>query len=151
VQVALESSSRVRGLPSCRLVDPTSETLLSLPLARIETAANAHGVVAVGLALGHTEEPPADLPRHFRRSRRHAAASEAAGRFVVERPEGRRLDDGFYVRVAKAYRDAAELGLNPRQELARDSGAAPDTVARWVSEARRRGYLPPGRPGKVTA
>ena len=65
---------------------------------------------------------------------RRPTAHQEAGRFLLERPEGRRLDDAFYSRVAEAYRQAAAMFLNPRQTLARDS-------------VRRRDGRPLGRRG----
>jgi hypothetical protein len=35
--------------------------------------------------------------------------------------------------------------------LAADSDTPPGTVDRWIAEARRRGYLPLGEPGKMSA
>lgn len=132
------------------LKNPTSDALRSFPLARIEAAADAGGFM-LGFAMTYNNPKPPDLDKHFQKIKRQASSNKSAGRFVLEWPEGRFLDNGFYIRVAKAYREAVALGLNPRQTLAKDSHSATDTVARWVGEARRRGYLPPGRPGKVTA
>ena len=74
-------------------------------------------------------------------------------RLRLERPEGRRLDANFYKRVALAYKGALAEGLNPRQTLASESGAAPDTVARWIAKARddKYGYLPKTTAGKASA
>jgi hypothetical protein len=71
-------------------------------------------------------------------------------RLRLARPKGNKLDD-FYKQVAIAYRGAIAEGMNPRQALAQDTGSKPDSVARWVREARRRGYLRPTQPGKATA
>jgi hypothetical protein len=150
VRFALNPDRKSVRIVDLRMPNPTSEALRSLPLARIETAANANAAVMLGFALLHKQQPPPDVPDYFRKLGKQRKASERAGRFLLERPEGRRLDDGFFIRVARAYREAAALGLNPRQALARDSGSAPDTVARWVAEARKRGYLPKGQAGKVT-
>ncbi len=88
-----------------------------------------------------------DVPAMFRGRPRGGMLLEDRPR--LERPAGKRLDDDFYKRVADAYQGALTELLNPRQTLARDSGSAPDTVARWVKEARRRGYLPETTPGRV--
>ena len=126
--------------------DPSRDVLRSLPLSRIENAANANAVVVLGLAIGRTAEVPADPWTMF------AGAPEPVpyDRLRLERPKGKQLDADFYKRVAIAYRGALADGENPRQTLARDSGAAPDTVARWIREARRRGYLSKTEPGKVS-
>jgi hypothetical protein len=151
VRFALNRDKKTVRVTELRIPDPTGEALRSFPLARIETAANASAIFMVGYANGHTLPEPTDVHGHFKKIRGRLAKDQEAGRFILDRPEGRFLDDGFYIRVAKAYREAAALGLNPRQTLAKDSHAATDTVARWVGEARRRGYLPPGKPGKITA
>jgi hypothetical protein len=150
VRFTLNRDRKTWRLTELRVVHPTGDQLRALPLSRIETAANANGLVATGLAIGRTQNEPRDVPAWFRRHRARAEAMEAAGRYLLERPTGRRLDDVFYARVAEAYRGAVAAGLNPRQTLASDSGAAPDTVARWVGESRRRGFLPKGQPGKIT-
>ena len=151
VRFALNPDHKTVRIVDLRMPLPATEALRSLPLARIETAANASGLVMLAFAGQHTLDPPADVPAFFRKSRKSYEKATTAGRFLLERPERRRLDDGFYIRVARAYREALALGLNPRPTLARDSHSAIDTVARWVGEARRRGYLPPTTPGKKRA
>jgi hypothetical protein len=131
-----------------RIDDPTDEALRGFSRVRLENAANAHGLVVMGLAMGHKETPPANLEDMFR-----GMKPVPLDRLRLKRPKGKRLDESFFKQVAIAYKGAVAEGLNPRQTLARDSGAAPDTVARWIGEARRpdRGYLPPAEPGKVSA
>jgi len=150
VRFKLNADRKTWRIVELRLDDPSDEALRKLSLARIEKAVNAGALTSLELAIGHKGDPPADLRKHFSRARKTAAERRAAGRFLLERPEGRRLDDAFYARVAMAYGDAVKVGLNPRQTLAQDCGAAPDTVARWVAEARRRGFLRATKPGKVT-
>jgi len=150
VRFALNPDHKTWRLVELRLLDPTADVVRSLPLSRIETAANASSAVALGLAIGRNHDEPKDLAAWFKHHRGRANAMQAAGRYLLERPQRGKLDDAFYARVAEAYRGAVAMGLNPRQTLARDSGAAPDTVARWVGEARRRGFLPKGQPGKIT-
>jgi hypothetical protein len=146
----LNDDRKTWRIDELRFPDPTASMVRSFPLNRIETAANA-AIGSLGLAIGRGQVPPKDLAAWFDRARTRQAKSAAAGRYVLERPEGRRLEDGFYALVAHAYRGATGAGLDPRQTLARDSGAAPDTVARWIGEARRRGFLPPTTAGKITA
>jgi hypothetical protein len=150
VRFALKPDRKTWRLDRLLLVDPTGDALRGFPLSRVEAAANANALVALGLAVGRNQDDPTDVPGWFRKYRARAKTMEAAGRYLLERPKSRRLDDAFYARVAEAYRGAVAQGLNPRQTLARDSGAAPDTVARWVGEARRRHFLPKGQPGKIT-
>ena len=132
-----------------RLYEPASDVLRTIPLARVQSAANAT-LTAVGLSILKNQPEPSDIRKWFAKEKRRAQAHRDAGRFILERPDSRKLDDPFYARVAEAYRQAVALGLNPRQTLAHDSDAAPDTVARWIGESRRRGFLAAGRPGRVT-
>jgi len=151
VRFKLNSDHKTVRIVDLRMPKPTSESLRSLPLARIETAANASAIVMLAFAGQHLEGPPVDLPDFFRKRRKTIAKAATEGRFVLQRPEGRLLSDGFYIRVAQAYRDALARGLNPRPTMAADTHAATDTVARWIGEARRRGHLPPTTPGKKRA
>ena len=151
IRFTLNDDHKTFRIAEVRVTDPDPDSLRRIPLARIETAANANGIVMLGLAIAHKKKAPADVTEHFRQARVELHAMDDAGRWLLRRPKGRRLDDVFYRDVARAYTEAAGQGLNPRQTLAVDTGSAPDTVARWVGEARRRGYLPPTTPGKVTA
>ena len=151
VRFALNPDRKTVRIVDLRMPNPTSEALRSLPLARIETAANASIIVMLAFAGEHLKEPPADIPGFFRKRRTTTEKASAEGRFILQRPEGRRLNDGFYIRVAQAYRDALARGQNPRPTIAADTHSAVDTVARWIGEARRRGHLPPTTPGKKKA
>jgi hypothetical protein len=66
-------------------------------------------------------------------------------------PEGRRKPDDFYRRVAEAYSwlRGYEQSRSPASDLAEINGVPVTTVHRWVKEARRRGLLGPGRPGRA--
>lgn len=137
-----------------RVDNPTQQVLRAIPLARIEAAVNASErgralagpVVVMGLALGHENPTPPDLHAHFRdRDRLIQTPVQLA------RPQTRRLPDTFYMKVANAYTSAVQAGLNPRKALAEASNTPADTVARWIREARRRRYLPPAEPGRVSA
>jgi len=103
------------------------------------------GLVQLMLAAGFHQEPPPDM---FTKPPPKGIKLEP--RFRLTRPAGKRLDDGFYRDVAHAYQSAVALGLRPRQAIVGDTGAADATVAGWIIEARKRGYLPPAEPGKVT-
>jgi hypothetical protein len=54
----------------------------------------------------------------------------------------------FYEEVAWAYRELAAQGNRPAMELAEANGVPVTTVHRWIKEARRRGFLPPGQKGR---
>ena len=59
------------------------------------------------------------------------------------------LDDGHYADVARIYSNAVARGAAPRKAVAASMHASDPTAARWISEARNRGLLPPTVPGKA--
>jgi hypothetical protein len=125
---------------------PTPEALRSFSGVRVENAVNAWPVLAKSLEESEAVPAEADVRAMFKRVR----GGMLVDRPRLERPAGKRLGDDFYVQVAAAYEGALAEGLrDPRQTLARDSGAAPDTVARWIKEARRRGKLPETTAGRT--
>lgn len=148
VRFTLNPDQKTWRIAEVQLLEPTGETFRAFPFARIVSAANASSVVALGLAIGRNQRPPADVASMFR-----GRKPEPQDRLRLKRPERRRLDANFYKQVALAYKGALAEGLNPRQTLAHDSGAAPDTVARWIAKARddEYGYLPKTTPGKASA
>lgn len=52
-----------------------------------------------------------------------------------------RLTDDFYRLIAAEYDAQREAGLSPGKELAAKYQIHPSAVSRWISEARRRGYI----------
>jgi transposase-like protein len=72
------------------------------------------------------------------------AGAEAAGQGAP----GSRKSDEFYQRVAASYSARAARTSRPAVEMANDNGVPVTTVHRWVKEARRRGFLPPGQKGR---
>lgn len=107
----------------------SSELLRSIPVGRIEAAANAH--LHVSAPPVSTRRPPARIAV----SRRTSA--------------GRGYPDSFYRAVASAYRHLATTSKRPVAELAAANDVPTSTAQRWVKEARRRNLLAPGRPGKA--
>jgi hypothetical protein len=87
-----------------------------------------------------------------------AAAASAEGWLTVtgsKRPHARlRVPTSnpkpvsFYRQVADTYRRLAAHGNRPAVEMANANGVPVTTVHRWVKEARRRGFLPPGQKGR---
>ncbi len=125
-----------------RVKDPTAASLREIPLHRIALSFNALEISAS--LRDYIDEPvPGDLESAIREQYR------SHPRKKLKRPAGRKLDDDFFRAVAFAYRDAAVRGLNPVQTLADDAGAPHSTVARWIAQARARGYLPPAGRGQV--
>jgi hypothetical protein len=62
-----------------------------------------------------------------------------------EVPAGNRKPDEFYVRLAAVYGSLSGASGSPAVKIAKRKGVPVSTVHRWVKEARRRGFLPPGR------
>jgi hypothetical protein len=108
----------------------SAEVLRSIPIGRIEAAANAQ------LHASAPDAPPGRAPRASipARLRRNAV---------------RGYPDAFYDAVAAAYRSLATSSPRPVADLADANDVPATTAQRWVKEARRRGLLAPGRPGKA--
>jgi hypothetical protein len=62
---------------------------------------------------------------------------------------GRGRSDDFYAHVAAIYRHLAANTKQPVASIAQANDVPKTTAHRWVKEARARGHLPPGRPGKA--
>lgn len=123
----------------------TGELLRAIPVARIEAAAN---LPTANLPAG----PPPGGEVTLGQVRSWATAIDPARldrpREPLQRPDGSD-PEGFYRRVADAYRMAATSSHRPAALLAEEAGVPVATVHRWVAEARRRQLLPPGRKGKA--
>lgn len=130
-------------------LEPTPEALRSLPLHRIEVAANAGGSISEQLAARLDEPPPTIGSAEFREAFSGWVQPEPA--LELRRPPGRRLDDDWYVKVGATYIAAKDRGLKPRTAIAELAGVSTDVAGRWIYEARKRGHLPPTRPGRVSA
>lgn len=57
--------------------------------------------------------------------------------------------DEFYRRVAAQYLVLSRESSKPTTEMAKTSKVPLRTAQRWVTEARKRGALPPGRKGRA--
>jgi hypothetical protein len=69
-------------------------------------------------------------------------------------PSGRgrhSLTENHLRAVADVYRQAAQAGESPRRAIMARFVVSEPTAKRWIARAREGDYLPPGRPGKVTA
>jgi hypothetical protein len=105
----------------------SAEMLRRIPIGRIEALANS-----VATRQPASRKPPsARLPDQLLR----------AG--------ARSRPDAFYEQVAVRYRYLVSATPSPVLELAVANEVPRTTAHRWVKEARRRGLLPPGRPGKA--
>ncbi|GAA2600102.1 hypothetical protein GCM10010399_33620 [Dactylosporangium fulvum] len=132
---------------------PSADLLRAIPVGRIEAAANAQ--------LAVVDTPLGTAPVLNIRARPVTApVAEDVGWEMVEpalavartasstavRLRGR--PDVFYREVADVYLNFAQASPRPACDLADQHGVPVSTAHRWVKEARRRGFLPPGRPGK---
>jgi hypothetical protein len=146
------------GLAELRIIgEPTSDLLRAIPVGRIEAAANAQLTV-----VDDAISPRSPRPRRRRRGPagsallpedqgweepERPAAATASGPARGARPRGR--PDEFYAEVADTYRQLAQSSRRPAGDMAARYEVPVTTVHRWVKEARRRGFLAPGRPGKA--
>jgi hypothetical protein len=129
VRVAARDDGRLH-LSGLRLDGMVSAELLrSVPVGRIEAAANAELRAAAP-----------DGPR--RRPRARIAATLRSNAV-------RGYPDSFYQAVATTYRNLASTSPRPVADLATANEVPVSTAQRWVKEARRRGLLAPGHPGKA--
>jgi hypothetical protein len=149
VRFGKDKRNRLSRMTELHMLNPSAENLQRVPLKRIEAAATmaGAGILQLALALRIDQEPPPGMLAR----KPSSAGLKLDQRYRLKRPAGRRLDDDFYKDVAHAYQSAVAFGLLPRKAIVIDTGAADATVASWIVEARRRGYLPPARPGKVSA
>jgi hypothetical protein len=135
---------------------PTAELLRAIPVGRIEAAANAqlsvvdNAIVATARTSPRPRPtaPPGGGPSHDGWDVVDPErAVQRAHRPDLARLRGR--PDVFYRQVADTYLDLAQASHRPAGEIADSHGVPVSTAHRWVKEARRRGFLPPGRPGKT--
>src|SRR5690349_17720109 len=106
----------------------SAEALRSIPIGRIEALANAL---------------------------LHPFSADLGWRKVARLPDEllfaapRNRPDAFYAAVASTYRHLVSETPQPVRQLAEANEVPKTTAHRWVKEARRRGMLAPGRPGKA--
>lgn len=68
---------------------------------------------------------------------------------TLYQPEKRPYPDSFFYEVALAYSSVSRWSDRPAVEISEAHDVPVSTVHRWIKEARKRGFLPPGRAGKV--
>jgi hypothetical protein len=132
---------------------PSADLLRAIPVGRIEATANAqlsvtHHAIDTPPVLNVRARPVAppvvgDLGWEMVEPALAVPRAAPAGSV---RSRGR--PDVFYRQVADVYLDFAQHSPRPACDLADRHGVPVSTAHRWVKEARRRGFLPPGRPGK---
>lgn len=68
----------------------------------------------------------------------------------LTKPSGGRITDEFLAELAQMYRWLVATGRTaPSTMIAEQTDTPVATVRRWVSSARKKGMLPPGRPGRA--
>jgi hypothetical protein len=151
VHVRIEAHEDGRlGLAELRVIgQPTSELLRAIPVGRIEATANAqltlvdaNVVPAPSAARRRRRNPDRPRPPHPNdkgwEQSRPAADADSRGR-----------PDSFYADIAAEYQDQTSRSPRPAADLADRHDVPVTTAHRWIKEARRRGLLAPGRPGKA--
>lgn len=128
-----------------------AKVLRRVPLGRIEAAANApdNAKVIRRRMLHHAVPSIGDTLKTVARPR---AVGPDVGEWqplILAVPKTRPYPSDFYGFVAAAYFAAAEHTPAPAVAIAEANGIPVKTVHRWIAEARTRGLLPPGRPGKA--
>lgn len=69
---------------------------------------------------------------------------------IAKRPGRGGHPDAHYLAVAKRYRELYSKGVSsPTATIGREWKVSRDTAAGWVMSARKRGHLPPARPGRA--
>jgi hypothetical protein len=120
----------------------TAAGLRAVPLGRITAWTNAPPVAA--RIREHIHERVV-LPGPDDFATMHSRGFSARPLRIPDRPYG----DDFYRQVAAAYSALAEQVARPAAELAEVNDVPVSSVHSWVKEARKRGFLGPGRKGKA--
>lgn len=124
----------------------TAETMRGLSIPRLEALLNA--------THSPTTKPASDddLTMRKLRARGRNVAEPTLGRFgpraTLTRPDGQD-PEAFYQLVAQVYTEHSTTSNAPAKAIASEAGVPVTTAHRWVREARRRGFLPPGRKGRA--
>ena len=133
---------------------PSAELLRAIPVGRIEAAANAQLSVVDEVIVTNPLVNPRARPLHPPAAGTDGWETTDPARAIPRNhgPDGVRArgrPDVFYREVADVYLDLAQASHRPASDIAAQHGVPVSTAPRGVKEARRRGFLPPGRPGKT--
>src|SRR5262249_13342895 len=125
-----------------------------IPVGRIEAAANAQLSVVNNAIVAKTLVNPRARPLAPPTSARDGWETSDPARAVPRNqgPDGARSRGRpavFYPAVGGGCPALAQASHRPASDIAARHGVPVSTAHRWVKEARRRGFLPPGRPGKT--
>lgn len=135
----------------------SAKALRSIPVGRIEATANSLFDGGDAGALG----PDAELTPRTRISvdggwevhtdevhdRPEPQSQPPASLLLPDTQPHERKPEHFYEAVAALYRSLAIDSSRPAAMIAEANDVPVTTVHRWVKEARRREFLPPGRSG----
>lgn len=89
-----------------------------------------------------TDEPTPRAPRP-----RRSVETRPTRRRKLDVPTTYRKPHSFYQQVAALYMEIASSHSNPAAIIAEANNLPRTTIHRWVKEARKRHFLPPGKPG----
>lgn len=124
----------------------TAAHLRNLPLGKIAAVANQRPDLLLGMSRTPGGDDISERAEQLV-ARKRRVAIDTTARLS---PPTAGLTDEFLEQVARAYRAAVARGERPNKSLAEQVGdGGGRTVERWVYLARKRGFLPPGRPGRA--
>jgi hypothetical protein len=139
----------------------SSDRVRNIPIGRIEALANTNPdfkphIIGIdgdepGAMLQAVRALQSDANRQLMNMARRKASRNPEPpqpRTPLTRPD-RSDPDGFYRQVADAYRDVVKSTSKVAVVLAEEADVPVGTVHRWILEARRRGFLPTARQGRV--
>jgi hypothetical protein len=147
VRFVEDDDGRLEPIELCGLEPLTADSLRAVPIGRIAAWANAP---EVGPQIRrHINEPgPGDAVSTQSRATGRVKPLDRWSSARLRIPDKRPYGDEFYGQVAAKYSALAEQTSRPAAELAEVNGLKAATVHKWIREARRREFLPPGRQGK---
>lgn len=148
VRVEAHDDGRL-GLAELRVIGQLSSDLLrAIPVGRIEATANAQLTVVDAAVVPAPTRRRRNAPlRHPRPPTPNDTGWEQPPSDAPGAPRGR--PDRFYADIAAEYQDLTSSSRRPAADLADRHSVPVSTTHRWIKEARRRGLLAPGRPGKA--
>jgi len=147
VRVERGTDDRVK-IVELRLVgDIDGPTLRNLPIARMEASLNQPGL-AQPLDLRIESGAEVDVSGITAEELYKDVREQRPPRMKLTVPSTFKKPDEFYQRVAVAYSHLAARSNRPAADLADRNDVPRSTAHRWVKEARRRGFLPPGQKGR---
>src|SRR5262249_1973997 len=129
----------------------TAEVVREVPLSRIEAICNS-GKIRDKIISALDEAPPFDDVRTLEsQAKQHVTTekelSKPPRKLRKAQNERGRYPDEFYEALAVEYGRLALSHSGPARLIAKANDVPVSTVYRWLKEARRRGFSPPGRKG----